>query len=218
MTRRIRAWSVEYVLLAVIVGAAAIVSYNALVDVARVAGWGTYAPLLPVIIDAFALVAALSIDRLKRYTWYPWCLIVALTAGSSILNALHHEGLELTVWQRIAINCLPPALGMLAYHLLRMIKVLDVKAARKMAVGRGDTAAPDPPNAADMTTTKVPRQRAKPRTVGKPARYDLARGWLDHNPQGTPTELAKALKIPRQTASRYAARWRDEPRLVAVGD
>jgi len=221
--RRVLAWSTEHKLLAVIAVLCFTVSFRALHDVAVVAGWGELAPMLPLMIDGTAITAALVVDRLgsRRARLYPWTIVVLLAVGSSVLNALHNPALVLTPVQRGSVNFLPPVLLALTFHLIRRVKVEDVRmAARRAKLARVSPAAgtagavTSPPSRRIGPTTRMPQVRS---AGTRSPRRDEAWAWLEEHHGARAVDLQAALGVTQSTASRWVRQWHEQgPRLAAV--
>jgi len=221
--RRVLAWSTEHKLLAVIAVLCFTVSFRALHDVAVVAGWGKLAPMLPLMIDGTAITAALVVDRLgsRRARLYPWTIVVLLAVGSSVLNALHNPALVLTPVQRGSVNFLPPVLLALTFHLIRRVKVEDVRvAARRAKLAQVTPAAATTGAPTSSRTQRTTTRMTQARPVGtRNPRRDQAWAWLEEHHGARAVDLRQALGVTQSTASRWVRQWHEQgPRLAAVGE
>ncbi len=108
-------------------GAAFILSYEALRDLAEHNGiTPALAWLWPLMLDAVMIAASLSVLRGNLYqerTWYPWALVGVFTLASIVFNVVHADATPIAR----AVALLPPAVVFLAFELL----MAQVKATAK---------------------------------------------------------------------------------------
>ena len=146
-----------YVLLTVVAGAAAVLSFAALRDLALLVGFApTLAPLLPVTVDAGA--AAGSLVWLSRHSGaaagFGRTLALTLLGASVAGNALGHGliayGTRPAWWVVVAVSSVPPAvLGAVVHLAVRATQAHTAAAGHPGVCRPRETAAPagDPPGA-----------------------------------------------------------------------
>lgn len=124
-----------WVLLAVVAGAAAVLSFSALRDLALTVGFDTeLAWLLPITIDAGAAAGCLvwlAVDGTTEVTRrfarnLTWALLVGSVAGNAVEHGLSAYGLVATWWLVVLVSAVPPAVLGAVVHLAVLVRQRDL--------------------------------------------------------------------------------------------
>lgn len=127
------------VLVIILAGSAFVISFDALKDLAQIAGI-PHPALFPLIIDGLIVVAtfaAVSLDKLlPKAKWYPWATLVVFAGLSIWGNALHavqYADVEkISIATAAVVSAIPPISLLLGSHLLvLMIQSTTVAQARR---------------------------------------------------------------------------------------
>jgi len=217
----VKRFSLERILLLILVACVFAMSARAINAVAQAGGHGQLSVLLPVAVDGFAVLAAMALFRLRpgRERIYPWTLLVALVGLSSYLNYLHAHvvpvpGVELTQTEAEAIAIAIPILLAASLHLVLIIRRADERRSEALEEASPTTGTPqaangpESPSAAAQGAVPAPVQPVAEPSEG--SRADARLWYQSTTPTPTPFELSQAAGVPVTTASRWIEEWKVE--------